>query len=293
MERIEAELVLDLKMTLGEGPLWHPTEQLLYFTDIKDCKLYRYDPQADALQYRNFDRMVSAVTPIRDGGLLLLTETDIVRYDWQSHRQQRITALEAERTDHRGNDGKAGPDGSFWFGTMHKEAKDGESSFYRLDPQGQVERILAGRDIANGMAWTSDHRQMYFIDSPRKAVEVFDFDAGSRRMDNGRIAFATPEDAGVPDGMTIDRDDRPWVAHHGGKSLRCYDPADGRELVRVEVAAPFVTSAIFGGPDYDTLYITTAREGLTELEARSYPHCGGLFRVRTGARGRPVFCYHG
>ncbi len=140
------------------------------------------------------------------------------------------------------------------------------------------------------MDWPEDGTRMYYIDSPKRTVDVFDFDAQTGAIANRRAVIEIPEDAGVPDGMTLDAGGRIWVALWGGGAVCCYSP-EGRLEEVVEVEAPQTTSCCFGGEDLGVLYITSAREGLTAEQVAGAPDAGGVFAVRPGVRGRAANRY--
>lgn len=287
MQRYEAELLLDLKMTLGEGPLWDFNRQQLFFVDIEGRCLYQYDPNREHVRAYSFDRMTTAVSLLADGALLLAQEDRLLRFVPETSAIYPLTDLEADEPANRSNDAKVGPDNRYYVGTMARDGKQRVGSLYQVDAHWQVEEVLCDCTISNGMAWSADARTFYYIDSPTHEVRAFDFNPDTGALTNERTAVRIPAEQGVPDGMTIDTEGHLWVAHHGGGCVACYDPRDGSLVRDIKLPAPLVTSCAFGGADLDTLYITTAREGMTEADIQKYPHSGGLFRVRTGQRGRP------
>ena len=134
---------------------------------------------------------------------------------------------------------------------------------------------------------------MYYIDSPTRRVDAFDFEVDSGSLSNRRTAFEIPEGMGFPDGMAIDADDKLWVALWNGSCVGRFDPLTGRLLARVDVPAPFTSACAFGGPNRDRLYITSARKGMSDDALQQYPLSGGLFYADVNVPGAPLNKYLG
>ena len=196
----------------------------------------------------------------------------------------------------RMNDAKPGPDGAFWAGTMAYDKTQGVARLLRLGTDLTVTTVVHDLTIPNGLDWSMDHTQMYFVDTPTGWVDVFDYDADNDRISDRRHIADVANDptAGVatgqgsPDGMTLDEHDAIWVAANGAGQVRRYLP-DGRLDIVIDVDAPLVTCCCFGGSDLRTLFISTARSGLTDHELAAHPHSGSLFAVHTDVAGRAPF----
>ncbi|MCS7044713.1 MAG: SMP-30/gluconolactonase/LRE family protein [Bryobacteraceae bacterium] len=282
---MRAEAVLDARCGLGEGPVWDEREGRLYFVDIMACRVLRWDPATGALERMDTGEPVGAAALREEGGLVCALESGFAVADAFGGRLRRLAAHEGAAPDVRMNDGKCDPAGRFWAGTMAYDFRPGAGALYRLDPDGTVTRMLDGVTISNGLDWTSDGAVMYYIDTPRAAVEAFDFDAGRGTISGRRTVVKIPEGAGLPDGMTLDAEGRIWVALWGGGAVRCYSPEGKLEEV-IEVPAPQTTSCCFGGADFGELYITSARGGLSEAALAEAPLSGAVFVARPGVRGR-------
>lgn len=282
---MKAEPVLDARCGLGEGPVWDEREARLYFVDIMACRLLRLDPVSGALESMGTGEPVGAVALCATGGLVCAVQSGFALADCFGGPLRRLAPLQGAAPDIRMNDGKCDPAGRFWAGTMALDFRPGAGALYRLDPDGTVREMLTGVTISNGLDWTPDGARMYYIDTPRRTIDVFDFDLERGEISGRRAAAEIPGEAGLPDGMTLDAEGRIWVALWGGGAVRCYSP-EGRLEEVIEVPAPQTTSCCFGGPDFGDLYITTARDGLGEAELRAAPLSGSVFVARPGVRGR-------
>ena len=186
----------------------------------------------------------------------------------------------------RFNDGKVDPQGRFYAGTMHHGQTEILGALYMLQGDGSVTAVLEEVGISNGLAWSADGKTMYYIDTPRHLVDAFDVDLATGALSNRRVIAEFADSS--PDGMAIDVEGCLWVACWGGKRVERIDPSNGERLAIVRVPASNTSSAAFGGPNLDDLYITTAREGLTDAQLATEPHAGDLFVAHPGVSGPPA-----
>ena len=288
---IDAELALDIRCELGEGPLWDHRAACLYFVDILKGHVHRYDPASSALRTFHAGQPAGAVGLAANDRLVVAVRDGFARLDGATGSVTMIAHVKADASDLRMNDGNCDPWGCFWAGTMALDERPGAGALYRLSPDGRVESMVRPVSISNGVDWTADRRRMYFIDSPTQSVDVFDVD-GSGGIANRRTFVAIPVDAGVPDGLTVDADECVWVALWGGSAVHRYTPAGRLDaIVRAPVTHP--TSVAFGGSDLRDLYITTANIALSASERARQPHAGSLFRCRPGCVGRRARVFAG
>jgi sugar lactone lactonase YvrE len=286
------ECVLDAKAALGEGPVWDPDAGCLYFVDIERGLVHRYDPDTQASRSLQVDAMVGAVALTSGGDLVLAVRDGFARLDPGSGEVRLIAAVATDRPDLRMNDGNVDPAGRFWAGTMAIDERTAAGALYRLDPDGRVHRMLPQVTISNGLDWSGDGRLMYYVDTPTRSIDVFDFDVATGTIANRRSLVRVARGEGWPDGLTLDADGYVWVALWAGGALRRYAP-DGTLDRVLTVPAAYPTSCAFGGPDFRDLYITTAATPLTPDERQREPFAGGLFRCRPGVQGRPAHRFGG
>lgn len=283
----DVELAFDAKAELGEGPVWDPDAACLYFVDIERNRVHRFHSETHVSRTYDAGSMVSAVALAAAGDLVMAVRNGFARLDLDTGRVRMIAEVEADHPDRRMNDGKCDAAGRFWAGTMALDHRRGAGALYRLDPGGRVHTMLRDVSISNGLDWTGDGRRMYYIDTPTKSIDVFDFDPASGAISNRRSLVRVPADYGSPDGMTLDADGGIWVAFWGGSAVRRYTP-DGTLDREIRVPVTHPTSCAFGGRDLRDLYITTAATALGPEERARQQHAGGVFRCRPGVQGRPA-----
>jgi len=274
-----AELLINNQSAHGEGPIWDPASETLFWVDMTGHKLHSLQPAGDTSATHSFSEAVCAVTPLGNNRLLIALAKRLAFFDLTSSALDEICPVEPHLAGNRCNDGKMDPAGRFWIGTMSANGPyAGAGSLYRLDEGKTLTKVLDGLTVSNGMDWTPDGRTMYFTDSAERAIWAFDFNPRDSSISNRRTVVKVPEELGLPDGFTLGADGTLWVAHWGAGCVCQWDPRDGRLLRRITTGCPHTTSCYFGGPARDTLYITTSRLGLDEEALRVSPHSGGLFR---------------
>jgi sugar lactone lactonase YvrE len=259
--------------------VWDVDAGCLYLVDILGGDVHRFDPASgDLSTAMHVDGTVGAVALTADGRLLLAAGTQLVL-------DGSVLAQIGDADEVRFNDGAVDAAGRFWIGTAALDDSPGRGTLYRSDSEGMAP-MLAPVSISNGIDWTLDGTQMYYVDSTAQRIDVFDFDAAAGTI-SGRHTFAEidPVD-GAPDGLTVDAEGHVWLALWDGWALRRYRPDGTLERV-VDLPVSNVTSCAFGGDDLGDLYVTSASKGLSEAELRAQPHAGGLFMLRPGVTGRP------
>jgi sugar lactone lactonase YvrE len=286
IEEHEAEVALEVHAQLGEGPVWDERAQRLYFVDIVGHRVHVFWPATGEHRSFEVDRMVGAVVLRDDGGLVLAAHDAFLVAAHDGSALEPFGDFRVNGEIVRFNDGKVDPRGRFFAGTMAHSEEGSLGSLYMLEPDGTVSVVLEEVGISNGLAWSADETTLYYIDTLRRSVDAFDVDPVTGAVANRRVVAEFAD--GSPDGMAIDVEGCLWVACWGGKRVERLDPADGRRLDVVPVPATNVSSVAFGGPDLDDLYITTAREGLSDAQLAAEPHAGDLFVTRPGVSGPPA-----
>ncbi len=290
----QVELVVDARATLGEGALWDERAQRLYWVDILGLKLHVYDPATGENKTYHVGKRVSTVVLSESGKVLVTIEDGFAWFDLATSKLDIIVDPEADKPENRFNDGKCDPAGRFWAGTMHASATVPEKgSLYRLDPDFSVHTMLTGVSISNGIVWTADHKTMYFNDTTPGTVTAFDFDNATGEISRPRVVIQVPESMGAPDGMAIDSEGMLWIAHFFGGAVYRWNPHTGSVIDTVSLPASNPTACAFGGENLDELYITTARESVSEEQLTREPHAGGLFHVKTGVTGTVTHRFKG
>jgi D-xylonolactonase len=280
--------VLDARAKLGEAPLWRADEGVLYWLDHQAPALHRFDPATGA------DRVLDLGLDVQLGGLALTVRGDLVlfkrdglfRVDPAGGRITPWLHPEAGRAESCLNDGKVDRDGRLWIGSAHLAETEPRGSLWRVDPDGSWRRIHKGFVVANGPAFSPDGRTLYLADSPTGRIHAYTLDRATGALTSRRVFAKIPPSDGFPDGMTVDAEGCLWSCHWGGWRITRYAP-DGSVARVVRFPVPQVTSCTFGGPELETLYVTTATVDLDPATRARAPLAGGLFALEPGVRGLP------
>lgn len=278
--------VLDAHASLGEGPVWSLVEQVLYWIDINEPSLNRFDPRSGRNVKMKLPESIGCFALCRSGGFIAALRSGVWRLERDGRLQRKLADAPYDPATHRFNDGRCDPQGRFWPGYMNEKRDGATAALLRLETDGGLTRVLGDMTISNGLAWSPDGRTMYHADTPAQTVCAFDFDPRTGALANGRVfaRFTAPGDR--PDGGAVDSDGCYWIALYHGSAVVRFSPR-GEVLARHPVPASCPSMCAFGGTDLRTLYVTTARQQLSDEELQRFPQSGGLFAMQVEAPGLP------
>jgi sugar lactone lactonase YvrE len=282
---MRAHPVIEVGDQLGEGPHWDERSGELLWVDITQGRIHAWSPPDGRVRTEALGAEVSAVIPRAAApGYVVAAGHRLLLRDGEDERT--LAVVEEGVPDNRFNDCKCDRQGRLWAGTMSKTRAPGTAALYRLVPGRDLERVIDGTTISNGIAWSPSGDTMYFIDSTTQSVDAFDFDAATGDMSDRRTLIEIDEADGLPDGMTVDAEAGIWICLFGGAAVRRYAP-DGRLDASIPLPTPNPTSPCFGGPDLRTLYVTTARHRLTPEQLANEPLAGAVLTLDPGVNGLP------
>ncbi|MDQ6774040.1 MAG: SMP-30/gluconolactonase/LRE family protein [Candidatus Dormibacteraeota bacterium] len=286
------ELILDARAQTAEGPVWDSGRGVLWWVDIPGCRVHRHRPGDGDVGFAT-PSPVGCLTLRAAGGLVLGLKDGVYTCEANGSSLERLAQLEPDKPWNRINDGKAGPDGAFWLGTMDEaEQRRRQAGLYRVDAHHQVTLLVADVTLSNGLDWSPDRSLFYFTDTRTGEVDVFDHDPATGAISRRRQFVRFDAEQGHPDGLCVDAEGHVWVALWGGWAVRRFTPSGAPDGL-IEMPCSQVSCPAFGGPDLDDLYITTARKNLGPEQLRREPAAGGVFRCRPGVRGQPTRVFAG
>lgn len=286
MKEHTSDLFFDSKSVLAEGPGYHPDKNAILWVDIEAGIINELDFNTRINKQIILGGKVGFAVYDADRSIVAGTLDGLVRVDSQNANITEIANPESDIHDNRFNDGKAGPDGNIWAGTMslHETAKAG--SFYKLNARSlEAEKQFGDVTISNGLAWDADAKTFYYIDTPTMSIDAFDFDLESGTITNRRTVVKIPEGLGYPDGMTIDDEGKLWVAMWAGWGVLRFNPKTGELEEKISVPVECVSACCFAGPERDSLIITTSSRDLKPGEEEKQPNAGSLFISKPGVKG--------
>lgn len=284
-----AELVWDSRCTVGECPVWDEATGRLFFCDIVGQRIYALDLATGARRWWDFPEPVGSFALCRSGRLLVAQRQHLLLFDPRTGETSRFAALPDEPAPNRLNDGKVGPDGCFWVGTMDdrpRHERRATGSLYRIRPDGGVERKAAGYMISNGLAWSPDGTTMFHSDSGATpaVIDRWEFDPVSGRIYNRRRIATLEEAEGLPDGAATDATGDYWSAGVTAGRLNRFSP-EGALRATYPVPVPTPTMPAFVE---ETVFFTSLRHHRPPEILAAYPSMGGVFRMPVGIAGVPI-----
>lgn len=287
---MKAEQVTPTVTWHGEGPFWDDAGQRLLVVDMLAGAVVDLASFEQPRRHDVGSPVAAVIRRRRQGGFIVATEHGFALFDEHFALVRRLPDL-LDDPAIRLNEGGCDPAGRFYIGSMAYDQAPGAAAVYRLDADGSTHTVLAGVTISNGLQWSPDGTLAYYIDTPTRRVDVFDVDPADGSLHDRRPFVRLADDvAGSPDGMTIDAEGGLWVVLWGGGAVRRFDPSGAlTEIVDVP-GVSHTSAAAFGGPDLDTLYVTSSRQHLPDGVE---PEAGAVFAVRPGVRGTVLPAYAG
>lgn len=282
----EVACAAERRNILGEGPCWDEVSGRLYWVDILSSTLEWLRPSDGGTGSWALESRASTMALRKDATLLLATEHGMAVFDPKTGVLGPRIKLEAHIPGNRANDGHADAQGRFWVGTMDDDEKATTGSVYRLDADWSCRRMIEGLAVPNIIITSPDGRTLYVADSKAKTIWAYPLDPATGELGERRVFVDSTGDKSAPDGAAVDADGCLWNARWGGWRIERRRP-DGTldRTLSMPVSQP--TSCCFGGPGLRTLYITSARKGLSDEALAKQSLAGSLFEVDVGVAGWP------
>lgn len=285
----EIKCLVEARFGVGESPVWDAANNRLLWSDNTTDEVHAIDLASRARRTWHFGDLIGSIGLTRTGRWVVALGNRVLLFDPVTENKETLAEITFPDGVAKLNDGKVGPDGAFWVGSMAEREPNRRpvASLYRVTADGTVEeKIAGGIKVSNGLAWSPDARTMYHSDSRGGWIDAWDFDAASGAIANRRrLRQHAPED-GAPDGGATDVSGTYWSA---GFSAQCFNliAPDGVLQAKHPVpAAP--TMPCFGGADMKTLFFTSLTAHVTDDINEKYPLNGSVFMARVDVAGTPV-----
>jgi len=279
------ELVWDSRCGVAESPVWDDANRRVLFCDINGKKINALNVDNGTRETWDLPEVVGSFGLCRTGRLVVALRHRVVLFDPRTAEIAPLTQAVEEAATNRLNDGKVGPDGAFWVGSMDENSpRQPLGALYRVTVDGKIEKRAEGYAVSNGLAWSPDGTIMYHSDSTAGTIEAWDFDPETGAMANHRILAKLGNDDGRPDGAATDMEGNYWSAGPSAGCINCFSP-EGKLLTKLAFPVPGPTMPCFAD---DALFVTTLREGRSADQLAKFPTLGGLFKAEAPALGAPV-----
>lgn len=278
----QVEVAIPAKANLGECPRWDEKEQLLYWVDINNCELHKFDPATGKDEFIKFDEEIGCFSLREQGGFVLGMRSGFNLLDGFNTTLIPVVDPEADLEHNRLNDGRCDAAGRFIAGSVYPPKDRDGANFYSFDGK-EAKLLFDGLLTANGAAFSPDNRIFYHSNTPKHVIFKSDYNLETGEVSNTEVFHQFPFGDGRPDGAAVDSEGCYWTAlYEGGRIVRL--SPQGEILEEIKVPAKCPTMVAFGDEDLKTLYITSVGNRSDE-ELKEYPHSGAVFQVRVNIAG--------
>ncbi|XIA67907.1 SMP-30/gluconolactonase/LRE family protein [Bradyrhizobium sp. TZ2] len=285
MEEVPTTVLCGERCHLGEGPTYDVATDTAWWFDIVERRLFEAQLDIGQTTIHSLDVMGSALARIDAHRQLLVADDGLYIRELADGRMALFRPLEADNPATRSNDARAHPSGTYWIGTMGRQAEPGLGAIYALH-RGELTRLYDRITIPNAICFSPDGAVGYFADTRENVLFRVDLDATTGLPRGAPVALLSRRSGGGIDGAVVDADGLIWNARWGGGCIDVYSP-QGKHLRCLRVPARQSSCAVFIGQDLSRLLVTSAWEGLDDDAKRADPDHGRTFVLDVAARGRP------
>lgn len=278
------ELIADIEVanTLGEGIIWDQKGQCVWWSDILENTLYRWDFSGELQSFDTPEPLCSFGLTHTPNHFIAAFSSGFAWFDPVTQKVDWISKVETEYDQTRLNDGRVDRQGRFWAGSMDMNERKSIGSLYCLQNKSAIKK-LSNIMVSNGLCWNKSGSKIYHADSPTRTIRAARFEPDSGEIGEWK-KFVNTNEGAFPDGACIDSDDYLWNAQWGSSKVKRYSDS-GEEVFSLDIPAKQPTCVAFGGPDLSHLFVTTAKAGLEDSELKNLPSSGNVFVYETPYTG--------
>ena len=288
------KVLFDVPMLLGECPLWHPNEAVLYWIDITGRAVHRFNPSHNTHHMWLLPAEPGCIAWCASGGLIVAMRTGVVLLNTIDGSLTPVADAPYDTSRIRFNDGRCDVAGRLWTGTLYEPRDQQAGSLFCIE-HGTIRDASKSVTVSNGVAFSIDSHTLYHTDTTAHRIMAYQFNPVTGEIGIGRLfkqfsSNRTNNYGGRPDGAAIDSEGTYWCAmYEGGRLLRL---APSGEVLR-EIILPLrcPTMIAFGGPDLKTLYVASVRDKRPAEELAQYPLSGCVLTLSVDVPGRPESAY--
>ncbi len=286
----EIHVLFGSPMALGECPLWHPVEQALYWIDIAGKAVHCHVPASDEHRSWPMPAEPGCIAWCEGGSLVVALRSGLAMLDTKSATLTPFADAPYDTSKMRFNDGRCDAVGRLWVGSLYEPRDQPLAPLFCIE-RGACRDTGIRATVSNGLAFGPDNRTLYHTDTTAHRITAYDFDLHDASLGESRVLrqFSTDKSqnyGGRPDGAAVDSEGAYWCAmYEGGRILRLSAAGEVLREIRLPLRCP--TMVAFGGEDFRTLYITSARHNRPPEELARYPLSGCVLYLQVDVPGRP------
>jgi len=280
----EPKAIWKSKTILGEGTLWVPPQNSIYFVDIKKKNILVLNTKSKKKKIIKVNKEIGFLAHIKKNIFILGLKSELRFVNLKTKKIIKSIQIEKNKPLNRINDGKTDSQGRLWFGTMdNPERKIKNGSLYCLDKKLILHKVDTNYYITNGPAFISKNTLLH-SDSRRKIIFKIKINKNFKIVKKTKFIKFSKKD-GSPDGMTIDTKKNIWVCHFGGGCITVYN-LKGKRIHKIKLPAKNITNCTFGGINKNELFVTSALKGMKKKEIKKFSLSGSLFSIKTNSKGK-------
>jgi sugar lactone lactonase YvrE len=284
IEHVPTSILWAEHCCLGEGATYDPTTDTAWWFDILEGQLFEAELTSGRVSFHQLGRMASALARIDAERQLIAAEDGLYIRNTADGAMALYRPLEADNPLTRSNDARVHPSGTFWIGTMGRNAEPRAGTIYALHC-GEIQTLFSGITIPNAICFATDGTIGYFADTAANELYQVSLDPQTGLPRGAPEILLHHTGIGGLDGAVVDADGRIWNARWGGGCIDVYSP-QGAHLRCLHVPAGQTTCPAFVGPNLSQLLVTSAWQGMDEAARAADPQAGCTFVLDVGARGR-------
>ena len=281
--------ISDHKSHLGEGPIWDWSREVLWWVDSFGPLLYQFNFHTRQVKSWKLPGQTIGSLAVREcGDLILAMDKGFYHFSSDTGKVALITEPLANQAAVRFNDGKVDSAGNFIAGAMNLDHSGTENcSMLRLSSDFKVAKLLEGFTCFNGPCFNPTGDLIYLTGRTDGEIEVFDYDT-KHTPRNGKTLIKNCN----PDGATVDDQGFIWSAQWDDGCIIRISP-DGQIDYEISIPGQIVASVMFGGPDFDLIYVTTVG-GIVNATHPKGSEAGLTLEIKgSGFKGRPENMFKG
>ncbi|MGH2624008.1 MAG: SMP-30/gluconolactonase/LRE family protein, partial [Sphingobacterium sp.] len=265
----------------GEGPIWHYARGTAMWVDILSGTIIEYQLESSNYIVYACNHMVSAVFERFDNKneLIVTVKDGVGFYNLETQKFTLKTDLHVDWSNMRCNDGAVDSTGDLWMSTTHVDHKESFGELYCITKNWSAIKVIPQVTISNGPCWSDDNTKMFHTDSVTRLIKAYKFSEKQKIQGQGEIVISIPDQLGFPDGMAMDRQGTLWIAIWGGACVVGFDSTTGKQIDRISLPIPHVTSLAFVGEDMNKMLITTSQKDMDKQSLEAFPWSGYSFII--------------